>query len=249
MLRIALCDDDLEFLEVFQNLIIKSFADTGLEIILTSFSNGKSLLEDVEKNKTIFDVIFLDVEMPEVNGFQVAHRLRSIQPAFILIFTTYQEHQSREGYLYGAFRYVFKNNLSSELKEAIAGIVKKISEDKERNEDIIFKCRISGVLEDIMVSSEDILYLKREKSRRVILKTVFSEYELLTKPLSKYTNQLAPPNFQPVLRNFIVNFNHVQNFTSDSFILTGNSKVPIGVNREVRKILKAKYLTFLKERL
>ena len=108
MLRVAICDDDSDFLKSFPALVVRSFAAVGQQVRVSTFSDGKSLIESVEKGKQIFDVIFLDVEMPHVRGFQVARRLRELSPAFILVFTTYIEDQSREGYVYGAFRYVFR---------------------------------------------------------------------------------------------------------------------------------------------
>jgi len=230
-------------------MITKSFAEAGQQIKVFTFSDGKSLIEKAEKEKQIFDIIFLDVDMPTVHGFQVAQRLREINTAFILLFTTYLEHRSREGYLYGAFRYVFKNNLESEITEAVSGIIKKLSNSAMDREEVTFKCRISGVLEDLSLQKSDILFLKKEKTRRVTLKTVYSEYELLVKPLSEYAELLNPSAFVPIMRSYLLNFNHVESIDADSFVLTGGLTVPLGVKREARKASMEKYLRFLEERI
>ena len=91
-------------------ILSASFANARQQIKIFTFSDEKKLIEKTEMEKQFFDVIFLDVEIPGVHGFQVAGRLRELNTAFILVFTTYIEHQSREVYLYGAFRYIFKNN-------------------------------------------------------------------------------------------------------------------------------------------
>lgn len=247
MLRIALCDDDLNFLNNFNLIINEAFTNAGQQVKVSTFSDGQSMIEAVEKDKQIFDVIFLDVEMPVVHGFQVAQRLREINNTFILLFTTYIEHQSREGYYYGAFRYVFKNNLETEINEAVSGIIMKLS--GLANENITFKCRNSGVLENLTLKEADILYLKREKTRRVTLKAVYSEYELLTKPMSEYSKILKPPTFVPIMRNFLMNFNHVIDINADFFILTGGVTVPLGVKSEVKRVSREKYLQFLEERI
>lgn len=249
MLRIAICDDDLIFLNNFARMITTSFADAGQQAKVFTFSDGKSLIEKVEKEKQFFDVIFLDVEMPVVHGFQVAQRLRELNAVFILIFTTYIEHQSREGYLYGAFRYVFKNNLEAEINEAVSGIIKKLDNPTIDQEEVTFKCRTSGVFENLTVRQVDILFLKKEKSRRVILKTVYSEYELLIRPLSEYAELLKPPIFIQIMRNFIVNFDHVQGVSADCFILTGNITIPLGIKYEVKMASIEKYHRFLEERI
>ena len=249
MLRIAICDDDLDFLDRFSQMITKSFTDAGQQIRVFTFSDGKTLIEKVEKEKQIFDIIFLDVEMPGVHGFQVAQRLREISVAFILVFTTYVEHKSREGYLYGAFRYVFKNNLEAEIDEAVSGVLKKLGLSVADQEDVTFKCRTLGVLENLTLKKSDILFLQSEKTRRVTLKTVCSEYELLVKPLSEYAEQLQPPIFVPIMRNYLLNFNHVESIQDGFFMLTGGLTVPLGVKREVKKASMEKYLRFLEERI
>jgi len=249
MIKIAICDDDLKFLNIFEQTITNAFTDAGQSVIVFKYSDGKSLIEKIEKEKHLYDIIFLDVDMPAINGFQVAQRIRELKISFILIFTTYLEHRSREGYLYGAFRYVFKNNLENEIREAVSGIVKRLHNSTVDSEIIVFKCRISNVLEDLSIQKSDILLLKKEKTRRVILKTIYMEYELLTKPLSEYAKLLEPPNFIRVLRNYIVNFNHVEGIDNESFILAGGVTVPLGIKREAKITSKEKYLNFLKERI
>lgn len=249
MIRIAICDDDMRFLTDFEQMITKVFTDKGQQTKVFTFSDGKSLIEKVEKEKQFLDIIFLDVEMPVVHGFQVAQRLRELTTSFILIFTTYIENQSRKGYLYGAFRYIFKNNLEAEINEAVASIIKKLDESASHHAEITLKCRTSGVLETVTIKKEDILFLQTEKTRRVTLKTIYSDYELLVKPLSEYAELLDSSVFVPVMRSYLVNFNHVEGIDAGSFILTGGVTVPLGIKREVRNASMEKYLRFLEERI
>ncbi len=249
MLRIAVCDDDINFLNSFGRMVSKSFADIGQAVTVFTFSDGKSLIEKTEKEKQVYDIIFLDVEMPSVNGFKVAQRLRELDAVFLLIFTTFIEHKSREGYLYGAFRYIFKNNLEAELNEAVAGIVKKLDLNNSEKEEITFKRRNSGVLENLTIKKVDIIFLKAEKTRRVTLATPYSEYDLLVKPLSEYAKILEPLVFATIMRGFILNFNHVTGIEGDFFMLTGGYKIPLGIKRDARKTSMEKYLRYLRERL
>lgn len=249
MIRIAICDDDLNFLDSFERLLTRSFADVGQRPMISKFSEGKSLIKKVEKENQIFDIIFLDVEMPGVHGFIVAQRLREVSPPFILVFTTYIENQSREGYLYGAFRYVFKNNLEDEISEAVASIISKLDNWTDNQEEITLKCRTSGVLENVTMKKTDIVFLQTEKTRRVTLKTTYSEYELLVKPLSEYAELLDPSVFVSIMRSYLLNFNHVEAIEAGSFILTGGLTVPLGIKREARNASMEKYLKFLEERI
>lgn len=56
-------------------------------------------------------------------------------------------------------------------------------------------------------------------------------------------------SFHLLMRNYIINFNHVYELDDDDFILTGGVRVPLGIKREVKKASLEKYLRFLEERI
>ena len=249
MIRIAVCDDDIKFLDSFSRELCASFENAGQPVQISAYRDGKTLIEAIEKVKQIFDVVFLDVQMPAVDGFQTAARLRELSMGFILVFTTYMENQSREGYRYGAFRYIFKNNLAAELAEATPAILKKLGAAAEEGGEITLKCRTLGVFENLTLRKDDILFLKAEKTRRVTLRTALSEYELPGKPLSEYAKLLGESVFVPIMRNYLLNLNRVERIDADAFVLTGGLEVPLGVKQAVRKASLEKYLRFLEERM
>ncbi len=249
MLRIALCDDDIAFLDQFAHVVAKAFENMGQLVEIYSFGDGESLINKVEKDKQIFDIVFLDVDMPNLNGFQVAKRLRELGNSSFLLFTTYLEHQSREGYLYDAFRYIFKSRLDSEVEEAVSAILSKLNLYAQDQCEVTLKCRHLGVLDNLSVKKADIIYLRAEKTRRITLKTLYSSHELLVRPLVDYIRLLDSPIFGLIMRCYVINFNHVQRTEGDDFIMTGGIRVPMGIKREARNASMEKYLAFLQERL
>ncbi len=249
MFRIALCDDDLQFLNIFKLLLNRSFSDLQQPVSITVFYSGQELIAAVEKQGLIFDVVFLDVDMPVVDGFQTADRLRQLNVRFILIFTTILEAQAREGYKYDAFRYISKNNLQAETNEAVSSIVQKLMLQNNDDQTVKFKHRDAGVFETIEVKKSDILYFRIEKNRRITLKTIYSEYELLTKPLHFYEELLQSDSFHPVLRHYLLNFNRVSDITREAFIMDDGEVVTLGLTRDTQKAIKEKYMKFLERRL
>lgn len=249
MFQIALCDDDLEFLNTFKYLLSEAFSSLNQKVTLTIFDDGRMLIDAIEKQGQIYDVIFLDVEMPIISGFQTAHRLRQLKSGFVLIFTTFLESQVREGYKYDAYRYIFKNNLHAEVSEAVSSIISKLQTQSSDDELVTLKHRNLGVLETVEVKKSDILYFRLEKTRRVTLTTIYSEYELLTKPLSEYQQQMQNNSFCLVMRNYLLNFNRIVDINRDSFIMEDGETIPLGMTRETQKASKEKYMQFVKERL
>lgn len=249
MIKIAVCDDDKKFAEIFAQKISLSFAQHGQEVQATLFTSGIDLIEAVQQKSQYFTVIFLDVEMPEADGFQVAQKLRALDPAFILVFTTYIEHQSRKGYLYGAFRYVFKNNLNEELAEAVAGILQRLDKLQQAQQLVALKHTTMGMIENLSLPKSDILYLKTENNRRVTLQTTCATYNLLVKPLSLYAQILNPEVFVPIMRSYLVNFDKVESIDGEWFVLTGGARIPLGVKKSSKKSSMEKYMKYLRERI
>lgn len=249
MIKIAVCDDDSPFAQELAQNISTLFAQQTQQTQISVFTSGQTLIQTIHLQKQFFDVIFLDVEMPQINGFQVAEKLRELDPAFILIFTTHMEHQSRKGYLYGAFRYVFKSNLSTELAEAVAATLQKLNKLQNARQTITLKHTTLGMIEDLCLPKSDILYLKTDKKRRITLQTPFASYHLLVKPLAHYAQMLNPAVFVPVMRSYLVNFDHVESIEGEWFVLTGGIRIPLGIKKSSQKTSMEKYMKYLRERI
>ncbi|MGM9530142.1 MAG: LytR/AlgR family response regulator transcription factor, partial [Phascolarctobacterium sp.] len=86
MLRFILCDDDQKQLELLQSYSRQWGKGHGLELELITFSSAQALLaEYVPRNE---DIVILDIIMPDMNGLELARRLRNANSEFSLIFLT-----------------------------------------------------------------------------------------------------------------------------------------------------------------
>jgi DNA-binding LytR/AlgR family response regulator len=247
MIKLAICDDENFYLERLKSLTHKAFTEHGQNININLFDNGRSLLDELEKNLKRFDIIFLDVDMPELSGFQIAKRIQEIDAACLLVFVTNMEQHACEGYKYSAFRYIYKSNLSTEIPNMVSAALEKLKFIENENMPLIFKYRDAGGFEVLEISASDILYLKIEKTRRVTMRTIYSEYDLLVKPLSEYQETLD--SFVLLTRNYLLNFNHVTDMNNEYFILSNGEKIPLGFAPETKKASKEKYLQYLKGRM
>ena len=68
-MRIAICDDVQPMLDFLEREIKSKFAEKGLDAKIYSYTNGRDFLRDHQNNP--FDVVFLDIVMPDMNGFDV----------------------------------------------------------------------------------------------------------------------------------------------------------------------------------
>jgi DNA-binding LytR/AlgR family response regulator len=246
MKRIAICDDHKADLTELKMLIERYFGELSIGIAIYQYDDGQSLVADIEKHIRIFDVVFLDVDMPLLSGFQTAKRIGELKTPCLLVFVTNMEQHAREGYKYAAFRYVYKSRLTTEMKEAVVAIAQKLALIEKEEQTLLFKYKEGEEFETLEIYPNDILYLKMEKTRRVFLKTIYAEYNLLIKPLAEYQAMLD--SFILVTRNYLINMNRIDDIDDEYFILSNGEEISIGFTPETKKQSREKYLEYLKER-
>ena len=86
MLKIAVCDDNESFLETLKKIISENAINYFKDVNVQGFNNGQGLLN--QHKHIFFDVIFLDIDMPEFTGFDVAEILRKQRRDCYIIFVT-----------------------------------------------------------------------------------------------------------------------------------------------------------------
>ena len=117
MIHIALCDDDGPFLQRLHQAIAQWFADHQIPFSCTDFSAVNQLLDSLQS--VSFNLFFLDIEMPEMDGMQLAKQIREISPDSIIIFLTSHDEFAPDGYRVQALRYLTKQTWKLNLNEAL----------------------------------------------------------------------------------------------------------------------------------
>lgn len=133
MIRIAICEDDLFYMEKERNLIEDYFKSKNLCCMIKTFQSGTELTKDFRED---YDVIFLDVAMDDMDGLEVARWLRDNDTkAFIVFLSGYQEY-SLEGYKVGAHRFLLKNDekLEASLDECLDSVIEKMQKSEKKIE-------------------------------------------------------------------------------------------------------------------
>lgn len=128
MIRIALCDDNKENMLQLHQKIIEWYRENSKNqsVSITEYSDSVYLSSVIDAGDS-HDVFFLDVEMPKVDGFQLADKIRNKLPAAIIVFLTSHSELAPDGYKFRALRYVSKLVLSQKLPEALEAVQKEFS--------------------------------------------------------------------------------------------------------------------------
>lgn len=127
MLRIAICDDMSEFL-LSTKIQLEQWKDKPEELIIELFNNGDSLIEAHIANP--YDIIFLDVLMPLLNGIETASEIRKHDRSVKIVFLTSTSAFAVDSYTVHADNY----------------LLKPVAQDKLLLEDGFFKCHRSYIV-------------------------------------------------------------------------------------------------------
>ena len=125
MLRIAICDDEKYDRDRIQALLLEYLETHNLNASIDLFSSGKEFISERD-NLVKYDIVFLDINMEEIDGIQTAQEMRSFQSDTCIVLVTAFINYVLEGYKVGAVRYIMKDALDVQIKECMDAIIQKM---------------------------------------------------------------------------------------------------------------------------
>jgi len=158
------------------------------------------------------DVVFLDVEMPKMNGMEAAKSLMELKKVPLIVFATAYPQFAAEAFRYEAMDYLLKPFDDDQLRETVERIEKRFltQKDKEPGKHT-GKLAVEGDGEILYLEPKEILYISREeKFSKIITKT--NEYETKT-PLKDLESRLLPYSFFRIHKSYLVNLDYVTRLT------------------------------------
>lgn len=221
-MRIAVCDDEELFRIEFKSVLDKVLINAEYDI--DTFSGGSSLYEAFLKNP--FDLVFLDIEMPGIDGITLAKRLRAVSENVQIVFLTSHIEYALEGYEVNALRYLVKPVDMNKLSE----VLKYIQDKKNNSRQIMIKQE--G--EDIVIDISDIIYMESmDKNVRIV--TSKSEY-ITRYNISDYEEELKNSGFLRIHRGYLISLSKVKKIVKNDVVMDGDISLP--VSRSNVKALK-----------
>ncbi len=126
MINVVVCDDNINDINIIKTELDKYSMTNHVDFKIGEFSNPQMLIYELEDGK-IADIFILDVSMPNIDGFELADRIRKYTETSVIIFLTSLEDQAINGYKSKALRYIIKLNIQRDLKEAMNSAIEELS--------------------------------------------------------------------------------------------------------------------------
>ena len=130
MIQIAIVEDDRRSYEILKNYLNHYAQENSLEFEIHYFENAVALLDHYT---AAYDIIFMDIQMPLMNGMDAAHRLRALDQIVLLIFVTNMTQYAISGYEVDALYYLVKPINYYDFALKLSRAIKKIPQKKPLN--------------------------------------------------------------------------------------------------------------------
>lgn len=191
-------------------------------------------------------LLFLDIEMPGLNGFQLLEKLLPYRPAVIFV-TAYNQYAIR-AFRYNALDYLVKPVLATDLVEAVDKAAKSnnpsdaqlhLAQRQVLGEPIT-KIAVSTQSGISFISLKDIVYAEASSNYSVFVLEDGSRF-VASKTLKDVQDLLEEGHFFRIHRQYIINLNKVKHFDRVDFIITLDNKAQLPVARAQKDKLIAKF--------
>ncbi len=128
MIEIAIVDDEEIFVKLIQKKVLEVLGHLHVESKIYTFTDSVEMLQ--ESTKHHFNLLFLDIDMPNITGLDIARKLRMKNIETEVIFVTNKDELVYDTFKYDPFRFIRKSRFDSEIEEALQSFVKKVNHEK-----------------------------------------------------------------------------------------------------------------------
>lgn len=234
MLHAIIVDDEINGLKSLE-LVCKELTED-----ITIVNATTNPLEAINLINTYRpDVVFMDISMPQLNGFEVIEKLKFRN--FFLVFTTAHKHYALQALKQGATDYLLKPIDIRELRKTIDRIKQKMGEKhglpdmfatlKRINEKHNFRIHLPTRNSLEYVYPSDIVYLKAESNYTMVY-LINSESVEVTRSMRNFEDQLCTTNlnFLRVHNSYIINLDYVTRYLKDDggfVVMNGKKTIPV----------------------
>lgn len=234
MIRLAICDDEVQCLDSTRRMIEQWSERCSIPVQIRCFDNGDALLQSIRRTRT--DIVFLDIMMSLLNGMDTAREIREIDKAVKIVFLTSSPEFALESYSVKANGYILKPFSDKQLSEVLNDCTAALEEKSEhlllKSTDGYHKIHLHEI-EYIEAQNKNVIFFLR--SGRSLTSTehlrVF-ENKLLTKD-----------GFFKCHRSYIISMSQVNSFSQSEIKMKSGGCVPIA--RGSGKAFQNAYFSFM----
>lgn len=220
MYRVAIVEDNPVDAQSLQSMLERYSAESGTAFNISTFSRPDHFLAQCRQS---FDLIFMDIELPQMTGMEAARRLREMDSLATLIFVTSMAQYALKGYEVAALDFVVKPVIYASFAMKMKRAVKNI----RKAEDTDLRLALPNGF--VRLPASQVLYAEVQK-HYLTYHTEDASYTVRGS-MKEVEAQLTPLHFLRCNNCYLVNLRHVT-AVLDNTVTVGN--VPLQISRPRR---------------
>ena len=223
IISILICDDDNEDLCRLKNYIDRFFFELPefYDYRIDTCTTGDELLSLTKVH--LYHAIFLDIELPGINGIDVAKKIRESNDSLFIIFVTSYERFMRDSFEVQPFQYIEKPVTFEFTRKICHSLINAISKK------LFSIITISTIDGDLLLNTHELMYLQSVKNKKLVLEFHLSTGEkyITTGKIAFWEKELKTYGFLSSIRGTLVNINHVRIIADNQIILKNDEILPL----------------------
>ncbi|MBB5263474.1 DNA-binding LytR/AlgR family response regulator [Catenibacillus scindens] len=219
MIKIAICDDEEKAVDLHEQIVRACLQAEGIGCEIMTYTRSQNLLYDITDDGFFYDLILLDIEMPEISGMEIPQQIKGFLPNVRIIFVTSHREYAIDAFELSIFRYVPKNNLETKLVAAVIDAAKLIELEAGQE----YTIRTANRMEKIPY--KDIFYIQRDGKNASIVSGIGTSK--VRKSLQQVFDELNTPEFIFIDRGYIVNIIQIMKISDGMAVLKNGEQLPI----------------------
>ncbi len=240
-LRTIIIDDEPDSVKLLQIQLERNCPNVN---IVSSYTNSIKASQEIENLHP--DLLFLDIEMPIMNGFEILEKILHLD--FSVIFITAYNQYALKAFRFNALDYLVKPFDTKDLIEAVTKAEHRIKPtstqlsmlQKQLRGEPVTKIAIPGQHGVSFIDLNEIIYAEASNNYSKLILTDGRHF-LISKTLKDVQEVLEEEHFLRVHRQYIINLNHVKQFNRNEGVLTMSNGDHVPVARNQKEHLMEKY--------
>ncbi|MBQ2069568.1 MAG: response regulator transcription factor [Bacilli bacterium] len=217
MYNVAIVEDKLDERNALIAELERYSKETGTIFQISTFEDGFAFIDSYRPN---YDIVFMDILMPGINGMDVSRQLRQIDPEVILIFTTSLAQYAVEGYEVNALDFIVKPVSKERINQVMERAMRRLSNKAEK--EIVLKIQASAF---VRVPIKNIVYIYADEHMLTYV-TTSDRYEIWDS-LNSAHQALPSKQFYRISRGRIINLAYVKALSKDNVIMKTGESFPL----------------------
>ena len=221
MIRIAIAEDEESCRQQIKEFALRFSSEAGIDVEVSVFADGTQL---VQNYKADYDVIILDIQMPQMDGFETARYIRKLDEDVILIFVTNLAQLALKAFEVNAYDFIVKPVVYPAFEQKM----KKVARILERRPQKYIMLPVDGSM--LKMPVDDIHYIEII-NHRLYCHTADKVMVMSSGTLSALEERLGGDHFSRCNSCYLVNLRHVLEIQRD-IVLVGNKTLAVSRSRK-----------------